>query len=132
VAEQRVLGTFNATGPRAPLDVAGLLHGVRAATSADRDVRFTWVSTDFLNDQKVSPWSDLPVWLPRSLPDSALSEVSNKRAVESGLTFRPLAQTVADTMTWFRSLPTERQVLRSGLKAERESEVLRAWQARPR
>ncbi len=89
--------------------------------------------TEFLHEQKVSPWSDLPVRLPRSLPDSALSEVSNQRAVESGLTFRPSAQTVTDTMAWFKSLPAQRQAqLRSGLKADREAEVLRAWYASPK
>ena len=38
-------------------------------------------------------------------------------------------QTARDTLTWFESLPADRRTkLRAGLSAEREAQVLRAWE----
>jgi 2'-hydroxyisoflavone reductase len=44
------------------------------------------------------------------------------------LTFRPLAETTRDTLSWFKSLPPDRQSkLHAGLTPEREAEVLATW-----
>ena len=52
------------------------------------------------------------------------------REVAAGLTFRPLAETARDTLAFHHSRPPERQrQLRSGVSAEKEAEVLRAWHA---
>lgn len=128
VVEQRALGAFNGAGPDYPLSVAEMLHGIHAATGSD--ARFAFADAAFLAAQKVSPWGDLPAWVPAGGPEGGLSAVSNARARAAGLTFRPLAVTVADTLAWFRTLPAERQAkLRAGLPADREAEVLKAWHA---
>jgi 2'-hydroxyisoflavone reductase len=49
---------------------------------------------------------------------------SNARAVAAGLTFRPVPTTAADTLAWWNAQDEKRRVLRSGLKAEREAELL--------
>ena len=87
MAEQGEAGVYNALGPKAPLSIAEMLYGIRAITSAD--VRFTWVPASFLDMQKVSPWADMPVWVPGQGETAGFSRRSNKRAVEKGLTFRP-------------------------------------------
>jgi 2'-hydroxyisoflavone reductase len=44
-----------------------------------------------------------------------------------GLTFRPVADTARDALTWFKAQKPERQAkLRAGLTAEREAKVLAA------
>jgi 2'-hydroxyisoflavone reductase len=54
-----------------------------------------------------------------------------RRAVQAGLTFRPLAETARNTLDWFRTLPRERQdQLKAGLPPARERELLEAWHAR--
>jgi 2'-hydroxyisoflavone reductase len=51
---------------------------------------------------------------------------SNARAIAAGLTFRPLATTAADTLTWWNAQTAERRSkLRAGLKPEREAELLK-------
>ena len=56
------------------------------------------------------------------------SLTSVKRALESGLRCRPLAETVRDTLLWFQSLPAERRAkLRAGLDAAKEAQTLRDW-----
>src|SRR5690606_11683699 len=75
---------------------------------------------------------DLPIWVPRNRgPYAGYGQVSNARALAAGLSFRPLATTVADLLAWFGSLPAERQsALRAGIDRAREAELLRAWHAR--
>ena len=131
MAEQRATGIYNATGPRAELSIAEMLHGIRASQSGDNVVDFEWVPADFLAQHNVRPWGDMPVWVPPSPDNAGFARVSIARALEKGLTFRPLAVTARDTLEWFRTLPAERQAqLGAGLSAEREAEVLRLWTER--
>ncbi|MBV9890676.1 MAG: NAD-dependent epimerase/dehydratase family protein [Rhizobacter sp.] len=128
MAETRTSGTFNATGPAQLLRMRAMLAGVADAIRAD--ARLTWVPAAFLESEHVSPWSDLPVWVPGEGESAGFARRSIARAVAAGLTFRPLATTAADTLAWFRTQPAARQAkLRAGLSAERESEVLARWRA---
>ncbi len=129
MAEQRAFGTFNGTGPAAMLRMRGMLEGIRGALKAD--AQFTWAASDFLEAQKVSPWGDMPVWIPADGDSAGFARRSIKKALDRGLSFRPLDATAADTLAWFRTQPAERQAkLRAGISAEREKELLALWKAR--
>jgi len=130
MVENGTTGTFNATGPRSPMTMADQLYGIRAAFSGSTELSFTWVPADFLAAQKVSPWGDMPTWLPKSDPEHVISKTSSERAIAAGLTFRSLATTAVDSQKWLRELPeaTRAQVVKNaGLTPEREREVLAAW-----
>jgi 2'-hydroxyisoflavone reductase len=119
----RETGIYNATGPAQRLGIGGMLDGIKDALHSD--AKFTWVSEDFLTQQKVEAWSDMPVW---TGGESGMARTSISRALGKRLTFRPLAETTRDTLAWFKTLPPERQsILRAGLPPEREKEVLDAW-----
>jgi len=50
--------------------------------------------------------------------------------MQAGLTIRPMAETVTDTLRWHLQRPdAERQKLKAGLPPEREAAVLAAWKA---
>lgn len=128
LAEQRQLGVFNALGPRRELSMKGLLDDVRAGTGARATP--VWASAAFLEQQKLSAWSDLPVWIPAAGETLGAHRRSNRKAVAAGLTFRPLRETARDTLAWFEGQPAERRArLRAGLSAEREAEALAAFKA---
>ena len=128
MAETRTLGVFNATGPAHTQTMRGMLDGVAAALGADG--RITWVSGRFLAAQQVSPWSDLPVWIPGQGDTAGFARREIGKALSAGLTFRPLATTSVDTLAWFRQQPPERQArLKAGLTPEREAALLAAWKA---
>jgi len=128
MAESRTLGTFNATGPATRLTMKGMVEGIRGAIGSKASL--VWVPTPFLDQQKVSMWSDMPVWVPAAGDTAGGSQRRVDKAIGAGLTFRPLAATARDTLAWFRTLPAERQgKLRAGLPAEREQQVLAAWRA---
>ena len=128
MAETRTTGTFNATGPAQPLTMRAMLAGIAEGVRAD--ARVTWVPTTFLEAEQVSPWSDLPVWVPGEGESAGFARRSIARARAAGLTFRSLAATAADTLAWFRAQPPARQAkLRAGLTPEREAELLARWRA---
>jgi 2'-hydroxyisoflavone reductase len=123
MVENGETGIYNATGPAKALGVGGMLDQIKDAEKSN--ATFTWVNEEFLTQQKVEPWSDMPVWTGK---ESGLSRTNISRALSKGLTFRPLGDTARDTLAWFKSLPQDRQSkLRAGLTPEREAEVLSAW-----
>src|SRR5947209_2859246 len=61
MVEKGATGIYNATGPAKQLGVAEMLDGIKTALNAN--ATFTWADADFLEAQKVSPWSDMPVWV---------------------------------------------------------------------
>lgn len=130
LAEQGAHGAYNAIGPDYALDMAALLYGIRASTI--RGATLTFVPSDFLAAQNVSPWGDMPVWVPNAGDSAGFHTRSNAKAIAAGLTFRSLADTVGATLAWFDALPEERRKAgpRAGIKPEREEEVLAAWKAK--
>jgi 2'-hydroxyisoflavone reductase len=126
VGEQRASGVFNATGPATPLPIGKMLDEMRGAIQSD--ATFTWVPTDFLEKNKVAPWSDMPAWVPADGELAGMMRANIDRALAKGLTFRPLAQTVRDTLAWFDQLPPDRRASpRAGLAPDRERKVLDEW-----
>jgi 2'-hydroxyisoflavone reductase len=125
------VGVFNATGPAAPLMLGDLLAECRRVAAADS--RVVWVDEPFLLDAGVAPWSELPLWLPvgRSPELAGLMAVSIEKALAAGLTCRPLAETIRDTLAWDAARPAD-EPRRAGLAPEREAAVLKAWRARSR
>jgi len=67
----------------------------------------------------------MPVWIPGEGETFGFHRRDLRRAVTAGLAYRPLPLTAADTLVWFRTLPSERQAkLRAGVAPERETELL--------
>jgi 2'-hydroxyisoflavone reductase len=100
-----------------------MLNQIKGALNSD--AALTWVPADFLEQEKVEAWSDMPVWTGE---ESGLARANITRALAKGLTFRPLVETARDTLAWFKSQPQDRQAkLRAGLTPKREAEVLAQW-----
>jgi 2'-hydroxyisoflavone reductase len=118
-------GIFNATGPGRRLSMQQFLEACITASHAK--AQFTWVSEEFLREAKVEPWSDLPVWVESK--DAHLNTVNNDRAIDAGLTYRPLTATINDTLTWVNTRPID-YAWRAGLRRERERDLLAAWHRR--
>jgi 2'-hydroxyisoflavone reductase len=131
MVEERQYGIYNATGPRSPMGIGEMLAGIRAAMPGSLALKFTWADADFLEQQKVRPWADMPVWFPPKGEMLGWGTANIEKAVAKGLTFRPLAETARETLEWHQTRPAEAQAkLRAGLTPEREAEVLAAWHAR--
>ena len=128
MAEQRASGVYNATGPDYNLTMGRVLDACKAVSGGD--ARVVWASEKFLLDAEVQPWIELPLWIPRG--ESEANDVFSancERAFAAGLSFRPLAETIRDTLAWEATRPPDHQ-WRAGLPAEREAQVLGDWQQR--
>ncbi len=123
MAENRETGIYNATGPAEPLGIGEMLNGIKGALNSN--TKFTWIPADFLKQQKIEAWSDMPAWAGDEL---GLARTNISHALAKGLTFHPLTETARDTLAWFKSQPQDRKSkMRAGITPEREAEVLTAW-----
>ncbi len=121
-------GAFNATGPQTPLTMGQMLAACREAGA--NPAALTWVDDSFLVEQGVQPWMELPLWIPASDKDApGFMTIDCRRAFAAGLTFRPLAETVRDTLAWAEQRDPD-WTWRAGLDAEKETAVLQAWRQR--
>ena len=62
---------------------------------AGSDAQVVWVDPEFLIEQEVGQWMELPMWLHE---DVGIHATDVSRAVGAGLTFRPLAETIRGTL----------------------------------
>ena len=100
-----------------------LLETCRTVAGAEPTI--TWVDRDFLVEQDVGQWMELPLWIDHSDPEAAhFDRVHIGRALAAGLAFRPLAETVRG------ALDDAETTAAAGLKPEREAELLEAWHGR--
>jgi 2'-hydroxyisoflavone reductase len=86
------------------------------------NARLVWVPSDWLAQQGVGEWMELPLWV-SSAEMTGLHHVGNERAVSAGLTFRPLEDTARATLADAETTDD------AGLKPAREAELLAEWAA---
>ena len=119
--EENASGVYNATGPDYELTFGRMLETSKQVSGSNAN--FKWASVEFLNQNNVAPWSDIPVWVPDTAEDAGFSRFDLSRAIRAGLKFRALHDTVRDTIEWANTRPAEYE-WRAGLKSEREQELL--------
>lgn len=126
MAEARKTGVYNATGPSGGLTMETVVKACQAAAgSVGAGAKLTWIPDGWLKEHSVGAWMEMPLWIPEGDADGMFS-VNISKAVADGLTFRPIAETVRDTLAWLQTRPAE-YAWRAGLKAEKEAELLAAW-----
>jgi 2'-hydroxyisoflavone reductase len=122
LAEQRVSGTFTAARPHTTFG-AFLDETVGAIES---DARLVPVDGDWLVERGVDGLQ-LPLWTEGG-PEWSLA-MGTARAEDAGLKHRPFAETVRDTLAWAQANPDLATNEHWGMPAEREQELLDAWNA---
>jgi 2'-hydroxyisoflavone reductase len=121
-------GVFETPGPAGRDTRADMMAACAAATGSSPTG--TYVEDEWLADQGVEAWTEVPLWIPAHegpatfVPHSAAAEAA-------GLRWRPLAETVADTWAWMHALPGgwHPAPRAPGLAPDREVELLAAWHA---
>jgi len=99
---------------------------LRLARAEGRAVAPSWIGERTLLAQGVVPWTELPLWLPESDPESAgFMSVSCGKAIGHGLRFRSLERTLADTSAWLAQRDNA-GAWRNVLSAAKEDALLQA------
>ena len=128
--EKRIVGVYNADSPMRERTIRSLLDTCKAVSRSD--AKFVYAPLAFLAEQGIRPWQDMPCYAPAEGDFAAFGQVSSARAIANGLRSRPMADTVRDTLEWWKQQPEERRAkpMRAGLTPEREAKALAAWHAR--
>jgi 2'-hydroxyisoflavone reductase len=131
--EARTAGTYNVSAPPGNATMGSWLHDAAQATGADAEL--TWVEDDFLLAHDVETWTELPLWSPLGGDAANVWNADTSGAAKTGLTCRPVSETVADTWAWMLAddVAPGDEVGRfggNGIDADKERRVLAAWHAR--
>ena len=121
LVEARASGPYNVSGPKHPLTWGGLFDECRRVCGSD--ATFTWVGQEFLEGGLVSA-KEVPLWQRRVDPPAKLADLGRARA--AGLTWRPVAESIQDTLDWDRA----EGLHITGFNPEREKKLLELWHAR--
>ena len=116
-AEAGRSGAYNATGE--PMTFGRLLDECMRVSG---EAEIVWVPPERLVEAEVGEWMELPLWI--VTPEFAgMQQTDVSKALRDGLRFRPLEETIRDTLAWDaeRTTPRAEGV---GLTAERERELL--------
>jgi 2'-hydroxyisoflavone reductase len=118
-AEKSRGGIFNLTGN--PMPFGKLLESCIAVAGSTSKLR--WIPEAHLAENKIAPWTDLPMWLPES--DTKFAHFMNAsidKALTHGLKFRSLNETLNEILTWDRN---RRHInLKCGLSPEQKVKLL--------
>ncbi len=118
------MGAFNVSSDNGSYTLGDVIQATRELTGSQAEP--VWLPDEFLLDADVGPWMELPLWLPGDAVN--MNRVSCTKALESGLQFMPLSRIIESTLAWHQRQPE--QTWPAGLSAEREAQLLTAWQNR--
>lgn len=88
-------GVFNVAGKQLPF--GDLLNACLAAT--DSGATLAWMPSAQLHAAGVEPWMGVPLWIGDPSWAGA-NDLDIAAALAAGLTFRPTAETIRDTLAW--------------------------------
>ncbi|MBM7554353.1 NAD-dependent epimerase/dehydratase family protein [Thalassobacillus pellis] len=121
MAEAKETGVYNAAGYEHEVTMANLVEQLQ--TSSSNPAKPVYVEEKLLLEKGIQPFTDIPLWIPVSEKNPhGYFLVNNRRAIDKGLRFRPMKETIEDTCIWVKA--TNRIVNKAGLSEAKEKEVL--------
>lgn len=125
MVEAGKVGVYNATGPDYPLTMETFLTTCKTETA--REAQFVYVPGEFLKQHEVEADRVNCWWVPDTAEEYRyFSEINCDRGRAEGLVYRPLKETIRDTLAWAASRPSDWQ-WRVGLAPELEARLLDLW-----
>jgi 2'-hydroxyisoflavone reductase len=119
--ENRFSGAYNAAG--AHITMGEVLSACQE--HAPKDTKIQWVPEEWLAENEVQPWVQLPLWITSTDPEMAnFNRLSDAKAIACGLTYRPLTETVKDTLAWDNTRTVTDNTWKNTLTRAREAELL--------
>jgi 2'-hydroxyisoflavone reductase len=123
MAEENETGTYHVTGKPFDLTFGKMLEEIKTVSHSNAE--FVWATEDFLKQEKVGVWNEMPLYFHESDEDwQGFLTVNIDKALEKGLNFRPLSDTIRATLNWRKTIKDE---LKAGISAEREKKLLNNW-----
>ncbi|GHG52701.1 reductase [Streptomyces griseocarneus] len=101
-AERRLSGPYDLVSRSGHATMAALLEACARTTGAGAELR--WTAPEAILEAGITPWNQLPVWVPPGDLHEAVHQGDVEKAFAAGLRCRPVEETVADTWSWLQSL----------------------------
>ncbi|WP_239405480.1 NAD-dependent epimerase/dehydratase family protein [Frankia sp. Cj3] len=123
-----VSGVFNVAAPAGHATYSGFLDAcIEATRTRHGSVDVVWAAQDWLAEQGVRPWTEIPLWR----VSKGTWAMDATRAAETGLVCRPIGETVTDTWRWLTAggapVPHERQA-EHGIDPYKERRLIDMWE----
>lgn len=123
IAALRINGIYNVDGPaKQSMTMADVIASCQSVAGTHEPVH--WIEDSVLLAEELCPYIDLPLWVPEEAEYAAFAEVDSSRALDAGMLFRPVDETVRAVANWAKRYRTGELV--AGLTAVRERELLQA------
>lgn len=124
--ERQESGVYNANGLAGIVTMGRLLEECKQVSESD--ATFNWTSEDFLLKENVTAWSAMPLWLPEEAAPhlKGFMFMSIDKALNAGLSFRSLDDTIRDTLGWYGTERADKE-LEAGIDEDKERALLQKW-----
>ena len=126
--ELKQTGVYNANSLPGSLTMESVLEECKTVSASNASL--TWVSEDFLMQEKVAPWSEMPLWMSEEAAPhlKGFMFINGDKAVGAGLSSRHLNDTIKDTLTWWETIRLDEE-LKAGIDTDKEQRLLLKWHA---
>ncbi|TDI71592.1 MAG: NAD-dependent epimerase/dehydratase family protein [Bacteroidetes bacterium] len=131
LAEEDKAGTFNVVAPASVMGMHEFVYGAHSVFSSP----VSWVHVPDYEFLKAHGLEDLVPWIMPVDNNYGSARANNDAAIANGLTFRPLAESTKDVLSWWYSTAVTDERRRGLEKGERsfmtrEADVIAAWKVR--
>src|ERR1700733_13861717 len=96
--ERQAVGIYNAIGPATPFSFELLIKECQKFSK--NNISIHWVDEDFLIKHDIKDWIEIPLWLSSKRNMPGFLNINAQKAIESGLTFRPISETISSILEW--------------------------------
>ncbi|KZE68741.1 hypothetical protein AWM68_00220 [Fictibacillus phosphorivorans] len=121
MAENEEGGTYQAVGGRYDFN-----EFVKKCIRNHKESKIISVSESFLLEEKVGEWIEMPLWIASS-DFKGLNYADDTKAINKGLIFRPVEETIQDTAEWSQARKLRPDEWRAGLHPDKEKRLLQKW-----
>jgi len=125
IIEKNGTGAYNATGPDYKLTMGELFEECQEVAGVPAEP--VWVDSEFLLEQDVVPWRDIPLWRRGGHHQKGFMRIDSTKAIKEGLTYRPLRESIRDVLDFARSRGDDYEWT-AGLDPDKEKEILEKWE----
>ena len=131
LAENKAAGTYNGSGPGFDMTTNAFVHGIHASYTSP----VNYIQIDDLSFLQENSIIGIQPWVIQLPEYAGMSKSDNSKAIQAGLQFRPLSETVSATKEWWYSDAVSQERRDNILTGERsfmkrEGEILEKWRAR--
>lgn len=121
MAENKEIGIYQAIG-----GIYNFNEFAEKCVAGQKDSKLVPVSEIYLLEENVGEWVEVPLWI-ASEEYRGLNYADDTKAINKGLVFRPIEETIKDTAEWSQARKLKPDEWKAGLHPDKEKALLQKW-----